>query len=64
MIFQSLDVGQDRIVSPSETSPIAIPATGALIGTPASINANVPAQILACEDEPLDSNTSATKRIV
>ena len=43
--------------------PIAIPATGALIGTPASISAKVPAQIDACDDEPLDSNTSATKRI-
>ena len=46
------------------TSPIAIPATGALIGTPASIKAKVEPQIDACEDEPLDSNTSLTIRTV
>ena len=39
---------------------MAIPATGALIGTPAAIKDIVPAQIEACEDEPLDSSTSAT----
>ena len=44
-------------------SPIAIPATGALIGTPPAISASVPAQIEACEEEPFDSRTSATKRI-
>ena len=48
---------------PSEISPIAIPATGALIGTPPAIRAKVPAQIEACEEEPFDSKTSATKRI-
>ena len=45
-------------------NPIAIPATGALIGTPAAIKAIVDAQIEACEEEPLDSNTSATTLIV
>ena len=44
--------------------PIAIPATGALIGTPAAIKDIVPAQIDACELEPFDSKTSATVRIV
>ncbi|MBV1709481.1 MAG: hypothetical protein KMY54_06455, partial [Erysipelothrix sp.] len=34
-----------------------------LIGTPAAINAIVPAQIDACDDEPLDSNVSSTKRM-
>lgn len=43
--------------------PMAIPATGALIGTPPAIRARVPAQIEAWEDEPLDSKTSATKRM-
>ena len=43
---------------------MAIPATGALIGTPASINASVEPQIDACEEEPFDSNTSLTIRIV
>ena len=42
---------------------MAIPATGALIGTPPAIRAKVPAQIEACEEEPFDSKTSATKRI-
>ena len=42
---------------------MAIPATGALIGTPASINASVEPQD-ACEEEPFDSNTSLTIRIV
>ena len=42
---------------------IYTPATIALIGTPAAINDIVPAQILACEEEPFDSNTSAQVRI-
>ena len=42
---------------------MAIPATGALIGTPPAISAKVPAQIEACDEEPFDSKTSATKRI-
>ena len=42
---------------------MAIPATGALIGTPAAIKDIVPAQIDACEEEPFDSKTSATVRI-
>ena len=44
--------------------PMAIPATGALIGTPAAISDMVPAQMDAWEEEPLDSVTSATVRIV
>jgi len=35
--------------------PIAIPATGALIGTPAAIKLKHPAQIVACDEEPFDS---------
>ena len=38
-------------------NPIAIPDTGFLIGTPASIKASVPEHTVAIEEEPLDSNT-------
>ena len=41
-------------------NPIAIPATGFFIGTPASIKANEVPQTLAIEEEPLDSVTSET----
>ncbi len=41
-----------------------MPATGALIGTPASISARVLAQTLAIEVEPLDDSTSDTRRMV
>ena len=44
-------------------SPIAMPATGALIGTPASIIAIEPPQTDAIDDEPLDSRMSDTMRI-
>ena len=50
--------------SPSLISPIAMPATGSLIGTPASIIARVPPQTVAMEDEPLDSRISDTMRSV
>ena len=43
-------------------NPIAIPDTGFLIFTPASISANVPAQTVAMEEEPLDSRISETTR--
>ena len=43
---------------------MAIPATGAFIGTPASISASVEPHIEACEDEPLEDNTSDTTLIV
>ena len=48
----------------SITSPIAMPATGALIGTPASIIASVPPHTDAIDDEPFDSRMSDTMRIV
>ena len=41
-----------------------MPATGALIGTPASIMARVPPQTDAIDDEPFDSRMSLTTRIV
>jgi len=42
--------------------PIAIPATGALIGTPASMRESVEAQTLAIDVEPLELSTSDTRR--
>src|SRR6202046_4921734 len=43
---------------------MAMPATGALIGTPASISDSVEPQTEAIELEPLDSKMSDTTRIV
>jgi len=51
-------------VSPSLISPMAIPATGAAIGTPASIIESAVPQTVAIEEEPFDSRTSETTRIV
>ena len=45
-------------------NPIAIPLTGAFIGTPASIKANVPAHTVAIDDEPLLSRIWLTRRTV
>ena len=47
----------------SVTNPVDIPATGFLIGTPASIKANVLPHILACDVEPFELNTSDTTLI-
>ena len=46
--------------SPSFISPIAIPATGLVKGTPASINDNDVPQTVAIELEPFDSVISDT----
>ncbi len=43
---------------------MAMPATGALIGTPASISASVLPQVLAIEVLPLLESTSETRRMV
>src|SRR3989338_2369231 len=43
---------------------MAIPATGAVTGTPASINERDPPQTLAIEEDPLDSKISETIRTV
>ena len=48
----------------SEIRPMAIPATGALIGTPASIKLRQPPQTEAMEEEPFDSWISDTTRMV
>ena len=42
---------------------MAMPETGALIGTPASMSARVEPQVEAIEEEPLDSMISETTRI-
>src|SRR3989344_9291256 len=48
----------------SDMRPIAIPATGRVIGTPASISAIEPAQTVAIEVEPFEARHSETMRIV
>ncbi len=50
--------------SPSPTSPIATPAMGDLMGTPASMRASVPPQTVAIDEEPFDSRMSETTRTV
>ena len=50
--------------SSSLTRPIAIPATAALSGIPASIKAKLEPHTLAIELDPLDSVISDTTRIV
>ena len=52
------------LLSVSCINPIAIPATGALIGTPPSIKASIEAQIEACEVEPFEAIDSETTRMV
>ena len=41
-----------------------MPATGCLIGTPASMRASVPPQTDAIELDPFDSRISETRRMV
>jgi len=48
----------------SDIKPIAIPATGLLMGTPASIKQSEPPHTEAIEEEPLDSSISDTTLIV
>src|ERR1041385_3041357 len=49
---------------PSLMSPIATPATAERIGTPASNNESDPPQTEAIDDDPFDSRTSDTMRMV
>ena len=49
---------------PSKIKPIATPATCALTGTPASINAKQPPQTEAIDEEPFDSVISETTRML
>ena len=48
--------------SPSVMRPQEMPATGALIGTPAAISARVEPQMDAWEVEPFEESTSETRR--
>jgi hypothetical protein len=64
VIFITKNIRQYSITISVVINPIAIPETGRIIWIPASINDNVPAQTVAIEEEPLDSNTSDTTRIV
>ena len=50
--------------SPSVTRPQEMPATGALMGTPASMSASVEPHTEPCEVEPLELSTSLTSRMV
>ena len=50
--------------SPSVMRPQLIPATGALMGTPASIRLRVEPQMEAWLVEPLEDRTSLTRRMV
>ena len=64
-VFPTDDVGQkDILVLGSHETDRDMPATGALILTPASIRASVHPQVLAIEVEPLDSRTSEVSMIV
>ena len=51
-------------VASSMIRPIATPATGALIGTPASIIASEPPHTDAIDELPFDSRMSETMRTV
>ncbi len=64
VVFGTGDVGQDGVLVAFLTRPIATPATGAAIGTPASISARVAPQTDAIELEPFDSRMSLTTRSV
>ena len=46
------------VSAPSEMRPIAMPATGDLMGTPASMSDSVPPQTAAIDEEPFDSSVS------
>ena len=64
-VLHPLDVGQEHVlVCSSVIRPMEIPATGALIFTPASISARVHPHVLAIDVEPFDSRTSDVRSIV
>ena len=63
-ILEPLDIHHGHEPVASVTRPQEMPATGALIGTPASIRARVEPQIDAWEVEPLEESTSLTSRMV
>ena len=51
-------------VAGSVMSPMAMPDTAVLIGTPASMRAREPAHTVAIEEEPLDERMSDSIRMV
>jgi hypothetical protein len=55
MVLVADNIGQQLKRLPSVTSPMEIPATGIVMGTPASIIARHPPHTDAIELEPLDS---------
>ena len=59
-----MSVSTCHLPSAPVIKPMATPATGRLIGTPASINDKLEPQTEAIDEEPLDDNTSETKRMV
>ena len=67
-VLNALDIGQNRLfaggLALAVIRPIATPATGALIGTPASISESVLPQVEPIEVEPFELSTSETTRIV
>lgn len=64
VVFVTEDVGQDGELLAFLDQAMAIPATGALTGTPASISAREAPHTEAIELEPLDSVISETTRMV
>jgi len=60
MVLKTKDISKDNNPLAFLDKSIAIPATGAFIGTPASISARVPPHTVAIEEEPLDSRMSET----
>ena len=53
----------ESVRGPSLMRPMAIPATGALMGTPASMRLSVPPHTLAIDELPFDSRISLTTRM-
>ena len=69
-VFPADDVGEQFVLRDflvaarrSVQMPMLMPATGRIIGTPASINASAPPQTEAMEVEPFDSMISLVTRI-
>ena len=67
VVFRAEDVRQQHAllaVVRLGDQPMEMPATGDLIGTPASISARQPPQTVAIEVEPLEDMISLVRRVV
>ena len=65
MVLVAQDVGEDgEALALLRMSPMAMPATGGRIGTPASMSESVAPQTVAIDEEPFDSVISDSTRIV